>query len=482
LRHFSSKFDNFNWVSGFCGTGIDRKVMAELDSFFLEEFAVPIHNAVVASAEINVRKQAFYIFEHSPSILAGDVNDFAQPSFNNVVGGTAKLPRYSGFVGGFSCTSRSRQNNNSSSNVNCVQENSSRDTETGDTYAAAMAAIGRNELIQLVVLENLVTLNQKMDADKKSLSDSEFILQDLILEGFASRQFELSACEYGSYFERTRNFYVGIRGCSDANKAKLVQAACFLESMQIGPGVWSEVLMSDSQLKTYYDNYDSDEGEPDSKVAKTENTVKKKELKFRSEHMDMFERSGIAWPPQLSKFSEEISFAGMPTRMKEAVVFAHTVFPPTEAEKDMVVGLDGNLSLKWLVSYNEASGHMLNPWKGPQLGCLTGHSKWIVRQVLPDGKIRVRVVRGIECMQGIGWDISFFKGMQGDCGEPTPFKVNAVDDALLANMAGNAFSGYPFAALISALEASMGLFPEEESGVALAVGSADESSDSTSSD
>ena len=70
--------------------------------------------------------------------------------------------------------------------------------------------------------------------------------------------------------------------------------------------------------------------------------------------------------------------------------------------------------------------------------------------VFPGDAWVVKPLNGIEAMRCQGWDISHW------CEDLSPYTVNS--DSQLRRLAGNAFNAFPFAALISCIVASQGLY------------------------
>jgi site-specific DNA-cytosine methylase len=481
LRVFAySHGEEFRWISLFSGTGIDKVVLRNLDKFYEVHFGAKLKSTVVASAEIDPRKRAFHLHEHQPGIMVSDAAEFLKPVFKNIATGeSAVLPKANALIAGFSCTTRSSQNMHAKDNVHCVQ-NSDKSTATGDTYRIAAQIAFDNPEIEVVVLENLVNLNQKESSSsagaESSMSDSEFILSDFKNNQFTMRIFPIQCGLYGSWPQRMRNFYCALRGCSPKNDAILMQAACFLDAMTIGPGIFQEVLADDDLLNLYYED-----DEPDTSALVTlMDTGKKKKIQWKTDHLEIYELKGVAWPPRLSDYNHVIDFGAMTSRMKELAILLHEVFPPKDGDKDMVVSADFNMSAKLLLQYNEETGACINPWKGPHIGCLTGHSRWGLRY-FHKGLFHIRCLRGIEAMRGIGWELSDYRSTMDD-GMADPFRCKSVDDLLLLNMAGNAFSGFALAPLLSSLQMAMGLFKADAPAEPIDLDPSSESVESSSDD
>ena len=92
-----------------------------------------------------------------------------------------------------------------------------------------------------------------------------------------------------------------------------------------------------------------------------------------------------------------------------------------------------------------------DPWRFPLMGTLTGFSETFVRCRHPDGSTTARMLRGVELMRAIGWDLEDFVNV----GEL--LQSEAGTDKTLSSLVGNAFSGYAVGPVIAAAVASMGV-------------------------
>ena len=114
--------------------------------------------------------------------------------------------------------------------------------------------------------------------------------------------------------------------------------------------------------------------------------------------------------------------------------------------------LDANFSLKRLAADGTAS---TNPWRSNMLPCLTGSGQYIMRwrsKVQPDfdgsaslassGEVQLRQVDGVELLQVIGLDVSYFYN-------------NVPTHKLATSFAGNAFSGFAMIPILTAVAATV---------------------------
>ena len=78
-----------------------------------------------------------------------------------------------------------------------------------------------------------------------------------------------------------------------------------------------------------------------------------------------------------------------------------------------------------------------------------------------DKKPKLRMLAGIEAFHMIGWGISDWRRIDGST-NPFVTMKDFVDDNLLIDLVGNAFSGYHVMPIFAAAIACMGLFKDTE--------------------
>jgi site-specific DNA-cytosine methylase len=94
------------------------------------------------------------------------------------------VPSHDLLIGGFSCTSRSKQSSNSSANKHCVREGRE---ATGLTFQYLMVVLKKKHP-ECVILENVSDLAEGGDD-----SDREYILDCLTKEGYAADAYVIKA-------------------------------------------------------------------------------------------------------------------------------------------------------------------------------------------------------------------------------------------------------------------------------------------------
>ena len=166
-------------------------------------------------------------------------------------------------------------------------------------------------------------------------------------------------------------------------------------------------------------------------------------MKYKDEHLKIFTACNIEWPPQYGDSSEVLDGSQMYVRGHEIAFFMHHNYPPTAANHkgDSMQFIDGNISLKRLVSFEEAGGKLgaKDPWCS-NCPSLTSKSQIICRWLDWNLKVvKVYQLSGKELMFMIGWP----RARQD---ELLPYDYDQ-----LAALAGGAFNGFSILPVVSAL-------------------------------
>ena len=130
-------------------------------------------------------------------------------------------------------------------------------------------------------------------------------------------------------------------------------------------------------------------------------------------------------------------------RQQEVVFVAHTVY-----DKNMKAGVPEFLDAN--VSIGRFRIDVSSPWSVDVMPTIVGSMVPVMRIADEAGKVTIRCISGIECMQLQGWDLSHYADPQEAC--------ETTKNDLLINLAGNAYNGFAlgavFAAAFPALDAS----------------------------
>ena len=129
LRQFSAMHPSgITWGSVCSGTGIECHVLAALTHYWKKQYDIDIvsHHKYFCDSGAHVQKHLVAQFSGDQQpILFGDVTSLSELGRGEDYMNEGKLtaiPRDCiGFVGGFSCTSRSPKNQKAASQVNCIQ-------------------------------------------------------------------------------------------------------------------------------------------------------------------------------------------------------------------------------------------------------------------------------------------------------------------------------------------------------------------------
>ena len=164
---------------------------------------------------------------------------------------------------------------------------------------------------------------------------------------------------------------------------------------------------------------------------------------YKDEHLKIFSACNIEWPPQFSDCSTILDGSQMYVRVHEVAYFMHLNYPPTVGNYNggSIQFTDGNISLKRLVSFDEAGCKVgaKNPWCA-NCPSLTSKSQIICRWLDANLKVvKVYQLSGMELMFMIGWP----KARRDDL---LPYSYDT-----LGALAGGAFNGFSIIPLMSAL-------------------------------
>ncbi|CAK0796844.1 unnamed protein product [Prorocentrum cordatum] len=182
----------------------------------------------------------------------------------------------------------------------------------------------------------------------------------------------------------------------------------------------------------------------------------------------------MEWPPAPAEVAEAIRIDGMWPREQELCFFVNKVWPPCMSSgKDGAGYIDLNMSMMRLltgcIDYDfegkpdEKFPLKKSPWKGSPM-TLVGSMKLAVRYFNSAcNRFVVRLAEPIEYLRGIGWHESFcrtnFFKVPDDMDDGKRAEMTEVQyGELIANMCGNAWSGFTYSAVQTALVATSGHF------------------------
>jgi site-specific DNA-cytosine methylase len=384
----------------------------------------------VYACEKHPLKQDFLKSQFTTSYIFGDVCDLGRQRSLDLLSMTEVLLPWSlVFTAGFSCKSRAQCSSRAAQNLNCLQRKDP-EAETSVTYEGVKASLVRSRPL-IFVLENVLALLEK--ASPEVASDAEFIIQDLQALGYYVKLFRVECENYGSRAVRARVYFIGWlvnRDCDLSTQPALLKKLD--TETKIADSIWQCIVIRPLPHEMFLIL------EPADVLKAVDLTIDpaskskhgKKDPQWEGEHCAAFRTQGIPWPPQFDSVAVLSDWANSGTyfsitglnseRRSELLYFVHKTFPYIGSGVEYV---DVNSSLGRAVGNDVTS-----PWR-TTCPTMTGQSVMCVRYML-EQQLVVRPLCGIEVMQLAGWDRRYYK-------HPI-----IASEALLAEMAGNAFSGF----------------------------------------
>ena len=165
-------------------------------------------------------------------------------------------------------------------------------------------------------------------------------------------------------------------------------------------------------------------------------------------HQKLFMFKGLKWPPAVDHLTQ------FRTRSAECIVFANAFWP--EDAVNRWTYFDSNHDAKRLFRWPakpKKDGTMTAlkcPWRTyiPTLTSLTHMvARCLVKVDEDEPTLVLRRVHPIECMRVMGWDLEHFRNPPfGWYGVPGEHKEHLLDDSLLQDIAGNAWTAWTYTA------------------------------------
>ena len=405
----------------------------EMLSFWSTELGEPCSLTHGFACEHAKEKQQFLQTQFSLESLFHDVSELGKARGHDLITGQGVFVKgcYL-FTAGFSCKSRTPLSSRSSANRNCLQNHQS-DAETSYTFDHIMSYITRHTPT-ICILENVPALLQK---DSNSASDAEWIISQLEMCGYYARWWKFGAEDFGSRAARQRVYFVAWslprlnKPATSRLRRTLAEKLQWLEQLfqclsmePIPASSFISCVGSKEQIDSLMLSEEESPG-----VSKS----RKAEPKWQDEHCAAFREAGLLWPMCAEERVVQVDGGNLhklylTERAAELLFYLHQVFPFEQtAEVDEPQFCDVNPTL----ARSTQNG---SPWK---VICptLTGASQMCVRYK-ESSKVVVRPLSGRECMALIGWDVTAFKS------------TCIMDDVLLRNFAGNAFSAFQFVPML----------------------------------
>lgn len=410
------------------------------------------------ACEKDTAKQGFLIAEVQPKMLFDNVSCLSQRMAQDLISGNkVYLPSVGLFFAGFSCKSRSSLNPRSAQNKGCVQ-GQDMDTETGFTYYHIHAYITKYRPA-MFMLENVRQIMDK--ADKDAMSDADWIVEEFRRQNFFVLHFVFDCASFGSPAARSRIYFLGwsleytpaLQRPLDWSEAESSMSWCssFYNSFTIEPLPIECFIVFDIQELL------SQASMHTSLQLGSQKGAEGRDTKWCSEHCSAFRELGLPWPTELPAASFDAPPAGTHTfkdLSEQSYEFWRGSLPDRAAELAFFLAMkftfeadsapqfvDVNSSLSRLCQDAESC-----PWR-TSVSTITGQSRIVVRYRMM-GVIVLRPLLGLEGLSLIGWSMNFW------------ISQVRFSDALLLNMAGNAFSGFAALPMLMSLLAGGGVMAD----------------------
>jgi site-specific DNA-cytosine methylase len=419
---------DFDVGTAFSGSGMVEHALNLLVEFWKKEYNLQVRVRYRFACEIVDSKRRFldsqfhmdYLFSNAMHLC--DAKAYCTKAKTYVA-----VPSVDFFGGGFSCKSKSRQNNSRPKVASVIRD--APESETAQTWEMTKNYILSKKPL-FIALENV------MDCTRGgSESDCEEVLKAL-RKYYCMDVVEIPAQDYGSVPIRNRLYFIGYRMSDKVlGKAKLRLVKQLLQSFVIPKNErfgHEEFLVPRFQFPA--GNSDEDSG----LVFRQEKAVYEA-AEYKVEHMAAFDVIKEPWPPSSESLSKVVSINDigvvetLSRRGVEVLYWTLTKFPEMAEDCD-VEFLNWNMSLKRLAGeeFNK------NPFEGPHAGTLLGTTKLLMRVRNPKDHRGwgLRALGGLELLSFAGFHLDFVK--------------NHMDfsDDLLGNLAGNAFSGFAIGPLL----------------------------------
>ena len=275
-----------------------------------------------------------------------------------------------------------------------------------------------------MILENVVALQQTDGPEQQS--DSNYIIEVLQELGYAAGVYEVEASDYGSRCRRKRFYFVAslLRVPGSPSVQEFLTTIAGTPS----PLGWENYLLPHPTMS------DVLPPAPDPRPA-AKQRAQERTPRYEDEHMNMYYSFGLNWPPLDSDINSifKQSCAGpLSQRAREVVYFCHVVFSgPAHLQPGVPDFLDANTSMQRLKITKEKEN---NPWSKDIMPTLVGSMVPVIRTMTEDGDVTIRTLSGVECMQIMGWDMTYYANPQET--------IETCKNEVLVKLAGNAFNAF----------------------------------------
>ncbi len=421
--------------TGFSGSDVTHHVLRTLVAHWAEVLDVKVPFKFSFACEADPRKRVF-LREQFPDLdtIFCDMEHLALISAkNDVTGLMTPVPFVHVFIGGFVCVDRSKLNVRRAQKKHCVQEGKGK---TGSSFAMVHEyLLGCRPWV--FILENVTDLGAK--TDDKAQSDMEFIVSECRELAYDVKVLTINAQEYGSVAVRTRHFYLGYQdtesfACAAGRGADIYTT---LQQIKIPPLPVSAFLPRLSDVRV------------------SDKHIKRPRIDpaYKDDHLAIYRESNLEWPPDLKQMPPDFVQATRALSEREAeIAYLLEQTEPYPGGVGVCQFVDLNKSLMYLLGKegNKTAFSEFVPTLSSSthlwMRCDNGPGKGKSWMLLPN----------IYLMSFVGWDMSFYK--------------KAVDEDLLLNLAGNAFSAFSIGAVLTGLMVHFP-FPTDDESCSVSSGS-----------
>lgn len=317
------------------------------------------------------------------------------------------LPYFWQMNSGVVCTSRTPASSKRSDNKNCIQNGS--DAATSQSWKETQAAY-RAHWPVMIVLECVRQLLE-VDQGESSISDAEFMCEELRGDDYFVSVVESFAADYGSPVDRTRAWWPALHKLFGSHSA----VNAFLRSLLVAFKLPSRVSMEDVIVRDLGELKEISTSVGCPTLLGSGPRISTKGVKdnpdWKHDHMRLYEQFGLSWPLTVQTAARAgLVQDGLLVREFELAFFISQVWP-LERE-DAMTFVDINTDSKRLLAgcIEEVPDETIDaytasvvksPWRVVP-GALIGSTKLLLRYS-QKGKQIVRAAEAIEYFKAIGW-------------------------------------------------------------------------------
>ena len=297
----------------FSGCEIVQKVHRALSQHWEEVYGIGIDFDYIFAAERDPRKQRFLETQVQPKCLFADAGDLSQTMAREAGGKLVPVPGCEWLIGGFPCTSKSKQNNNRAQHAQCIDQGTGA-TGTGLVY---MLNYARKHRPLMITLENVPDLAGLAQGSEKT--DADIIVGRLKAMGYWTYHTVFDAIDYGSPATRKRWYLLALYGCSDDDRTLAAFANRILVATRLDTGALplDRFLVLDENQRRQAMTNAGMRLEPLSGVKLRAGA---NDAVWKDEHNQFYRLLGMTWPAQIDSGSEAmLNMSGLSERAQDCI-------------------------------------------------------------------------------------------------------------------------------------------------------------------